>query len=118
MNHLTVRSSTIFISVGDRTDVYRSVDEVPPRLRKRLHETTNGINSATILIADRKGKEELARAMHGLPSGLRSRLAAVLARRREPGESRRPTWRDWRTWVELMLPGAVGLIIWLAFHVK
>lgn len=118
MSRLTVRSSTIFISIGDRTNVYRSVDEVPPRLRKKLEETTNGLNSATILIADRRGREELSRAMRGLPSGLRSRLAATLARRSETGASRWPSWKNWRTWVELLLPGAVGLLVWMAFHYK
>lgn len=118
MNRLTVRSSTIFISVGDRTSVYRSVDEVPPRLRKKLEETTNGLNSATILIADRRGREELSRAMRGMPSGLRSRLASTLSRRSESGDSHWPVWRDWRTWVELLLPGAVGVLIWMVFHYK
>lgn len=117
MNRLTVRSSTIFISVGDRINVYRSAEDVPPRLRKKLEETTNGLNSATILIADRRGRDELARAMRGLPSGVRSRLTAALARLAEPGR-RRGIWREWRTWIELLLPGAVGLAIWMAFHFK
>jgi hypothetical protein len=117
MNRLTVRSSTIFISVGNRINVYRSASEVPPRLRKKLEETTNGLNSATILIADRRGRDELARAMRGLPSGVRSRLAYALTRKSQTG-GRRAIWRDWRTWAELLLPGAVGLAIWLAFHFK
>jgi len=58
MSRVTLKSSTIFISVGNKTEVYRSVEDVPPALRKKLDQSTNGINSATILIADRKGKEE------------------------------------------------------------
>jgi len=118
MSRLTVRSSTIYIAIGNRMNVYRSVDEVPPRLRKKLEETTNGLNSATILIADRRGRQELGRAMRGLPSGIRSRLAFSLAHRGESGEKRWPFWLDWRTWIELLLPGAVGLLVWMAFHYK
>jgi len=70
---VTLKTSTIFISVGSRTRVYRSVDDVPPKLRRRLTESTNGINSATILIADRSGREELMKAVQGRPSQLGSR---------------------------------------------
>ena len=80
MQRVTVKTSTIFIAKGGgKTQVYRSVSEVPPRLRKELEESTNSFNSATILIADRRGREEILRALNGLPSGLRTRLASSLA---------------------------------------
>ena len=75
MQRVTLKTSTIFIAKGDRTRVYHSVDEIPRGLRKKLEESTNGFNSATILIADRRGREEVRRALQGLPSGLRTRLA-------------------------------------------
>src|SRR5918912_3939178 len=105
MERLTVKTSTIFISVGSKTKVYRSVDDVPPKLRRKLQESTTGINAATILIADRKGREEIVKALQGLPSGLRPRS----------GRSVRKTVRrmDWKTWAEILLPGLVGLLIWL-----
>src|SRR5579864_3441048 len=89
MSRVTLKSSTIFISVGNKTEVFRSVDDVPPPLRKKLEQSTNSINSATILIADRKGKEEIVRAIRGLPSSLRSRLSTSLRQeaRREPSSS-------------------------------
>ena len=59
MQRVTVKTSTIFIAKGGKTQVYRSVSEVPPRLRKELEESTNSFNSATILIADRRGREEI-----------------------------------------------------------
>ena len=52
---------------GGAERVYRSVDEVPARLRNRLLKTTNGANSATILIADRNGRKEIDKAMRKLP---------------------------------------------------
>jgi hypothetical protein len=67
MPRVTLKSSTIFISVGNKTEVFRSVDDVPPPLRKKLEQSTNSINSATILIADRNGKEEIVRAIAACP---------------------------------------------------
>ena len=119
MARVTVKSSTIFISVGDKTQVFRSVNDVPPRLRKKLEQSTNGINSATILIADRRGREEIVRAIRGLPSGVRSRVAASL--RKEADRDGKLSSRFgvvWRNWAEILLPGAIGLLVWLLFSMK
>jgi len=69
-----MKSSTILISDGRTDAVYRSVAEVPHKLRKRLLKYTSGMNSATILIADRRGKEELSKAIRRLPGNAQQRL--------------------------------------------
>ena len=119
MARVTVKSSTIFISVGDKTQVFRSVDDVPPPLRKKLEQSTNGINSATILIADRRGREEIARAIRGLPSGVRSRFAASL-RKDADDDSKLPRQVRMllRNWAEILLPAAIGVLVWLLFSMK
>ncbi len=118
MSRVTLKSSTIFISVGNKTEVYRSVDDVPPPLRKQLEQSTNGIHSATILIADRKGKEEIVRAVRGLPSALRSRVSASLGE--EATEPRAGI--QWpalcRNWAEFVMPWAIGFAVWLLFSTK
>jgi hypothetical protein len=69
-----MKTSTILISAGRIDAVYRSVSEVPQHLRKRLLKCTSGINSATVLIADRRGKEELAKAIRRLPGNAQQKL--------------------------------------------
>ncbi|MFL6351707.1 MAG: hypothetical protein ACJ74Z_07635 [Bryobacteraceae bacterium] len=114
MTGLIARSSTIFIAIDTGTHVYRSMAEVPAPLRRKLRSSTTGINSATILIADKRGREELVRALKGQPSEVWSLLAAT-----ESGqvhEPRRPIRRrlpSVRTWLEMFLPVAIGASLWL-----
>ena len=120
MPRVTLKSSTIFISVGNKTEVVRSVNDVPAPLRKKLEQSTNSINSATILIADRKGKEEIVRAIRGLPSSLRSRLTASLrSENRKESSKLSSRWAAlWQDWAEILLPAVIGLAVWLLFTAK
>ena len=68
------QTSTVLISAGGADLVYRSVDEVPASLRTQLLKSTNGTNSATILIADQRGRKEIAKAMKNLPGPAQRRL--------------------------------------------
>ena len=79
MDHGTVKTSAIFIASGDTTSVYRSLEEMPEDLRKKLAAITSSSNCATVLIADRRGIEELERSRLGMAG--RSTGAARLLRR-------------------------------------
>ena len=72
------QTSTVLISSGSARMVYRSVDEVPSKLRNKLLKSTNGANSATILIADRRGRKQIARAMRNLPSLTQRRIMSSI----------------------------------------
>jgi hypothetical protein len=88
MAQLTAKRSTIFIANAKGIQVFHSVGEVPPPLRRKLQETTRSTNSATILIADRQGREELVRALQGEPSSVQCRLAETLrAKQARPSQA-------------------------------
>ena len=105
------------ISAGETAAVYRSVKEVPAPLRRKLLKSTNGLNSATILIADRRGGEEIARAIQNLPSSLQRRFLKPL---REDAEGvaawlLRPTVKTVIAW---LLGAGSMLVIWFVFTHK
>jgi hypothetical protein len=112
------QTSTVLISTGGAERVYRSVDEVPARLRNRLLKTTNGANSATILIADRKGRKEIDKAMRRLPGPAQRRLGHSLLSGEESGllawltPARRKTIAALVLLLALAVVGAVFLYRW------
>jgi hypothetical protein len=110
MDRLTVKRSTVFVAVGKKTRVFRSVEEVPRDLRKRLEESTSGMNSATILIADRRGRAELARAIRGLPSTVESRLANNLRSQRQEAAPPAPRRFQFPRWARFLVPGVLALL--------
>jgi hypothetical protein len=126
MHRVTVKTSTIFIAKRGQTQVFRSVSEIPDKLRKELEESTNSFNSATILIADRRGREEIVKALNGMPSTLRSRLANSLTprpageRASDASVSKAAPVIHFvrRNWLEITLPAAVALIVWAAFNFR
>ena len=125
----TIKRTTVYISIGEKTEVFSAPDEIPAPLRKQLADSTRGMNSATILIADRGGRAEIRKILNGEPSPLKGLLRADFLKRNLGDTSALPkpgpatflhslgNWR-WRQWAELLLPGAVGLGLWLLFTLK
>lgn len=135
----TIKKTTIYINLGEKTQVFQSPEDIPDSLRKKLLASTRGMNSATILIADRGGREEIRKVLRGESSALKSRLrneylresvGDMAARTGEAVTDRlelSPATTDrrlgsndwgWWQWGELLLPGAVGLALWLLFTWK
>ena len=103
-----VKTASILISVGDAEGVYRSVDELPEPLRAKFTVATQGLNSATILIADRRGRQEIARALRKLPQSAQRRLF------RSASDALPQTMRvSVANVVGLLLAGSTGLLVWL-----
>ena len=113
MSGVIARTSTIFIATGERTDVYRSLAEVPLPLRRKLQASTRGMNSATILIADKRGREELVRALKGEPSETWSLLSGAKSRKKPEASPVRRRMPSARTWLEMLFPVLIGASLWL-----
>lgn len=111
-----VKRSLVLISTGKTKAVYGSVDEVPEPLRRQLLKSTGGLNSATLLIADRRGRDQIARAIKSLPEAMQGRLLRLILGEQEPVAA--PPWRPspllLRT-AAALLTGAASWLIWLAF---
>jgi hypothetical protein len=86
------QTSTVLIAAGASRTVYRSVEDVPHKLRSRLLKSTNSSNSATILIADRRGREEIKRAMRNLTGPSQRRLMRSIL-----GSGSAPGLAEWMT---------------------
>lgn len=69
----TLRCATIFVTEGDETVVYRSDEAIPDEVRTKLEQTSSA-GTATIFIANRGGRDELAKRLRGLPSRIQTRL--------------------------------------------
>ena len=102
-----VKTSTILISSGERQTVYRSVEEVPDALKRQLIRSTNGLNSATIVIADRQGRKEIAKAIRNLPGPVSP----------EPAVSRsKPAFVTGAQIIGLVALVAASIIVWFIFR--
>jgi hypothetical protein len=101
---VVMKTSAVLIAAGDGPQVYPSVADVPTGLRRALQESTNGANAATILIADRRGKEEIARALERIGE---SEDATT------PVSGHRLLGLSWRNWIGVAIGFATGAAAWL-----
>ena len=115
METSTYKTSTIFVATGQQTRVFRSIDDVPASLRKKLNENIAGPNCRTLIVADRRGREYLFRALKRASAQDRPVSAS------QPARVRRlvTRWSDLRDcWLEVGLIGLLGIASWALFHWK
>ena len=103
-----IKTSTILISAGETKTVYRSVEDVPDLLKRQLLRSTNGLNSATIVIADRQGRKEIAKAIRSLPAPEKPDSPPASSRLKLPPNVIRSA--------ALILLVAVAALIWVIFR--
>jgi len=96
------QTSTVLISSGGADLVYRTVEEVPTGLRTRLLKSTSGGNSGTIVIADRRGRKEIAKVVGKLPGV-----------RKGPSLSERLTRGRKRGMAAVLALLALALVVWV-----
>jgi hypothetical protein len=125
MSRYTLKSSTVFVSVGEKTRVFRSVEEVPPELKLHFERSKGRLRPRTLLIADAAGREEIVRALQGLPSSLKPRWNAESLKPAHPSLTAgiltpapvKPgtSWTRSQIFGEVALATLIGAAITLAF---
>jgi len=113
-----LQTSTILIAAGDEASgFYRSMDEVPEPLRQMLVQSTNGLNSGTIYIADQRGREQIDRALRKLPNvataPVLTRFSAGVAPHQQVGTPARRSSLS-ALWFGFMVVAFAGAVVWLA----
>jgi hypothetical protein len=109
MERVTHKTSTVIVSIGETTEVFRSVGDLPAGLRKKLVKATTGVNAATILIADENGRKEIVRSLQsGEATAPRSLMDKVA------GSDR---WTR-RHLAEVALVVGIGLCLWALSNLK
>ncbi|MGH9718597.1 MAG: hypothetical protein ACRD8O_00160 [Bryobacteraceae bacterium] len=108
-----VKSSAVLISTAEGEEVYDSVEEVPEDLRQTLANLSKGGLWETFIIADKRGRREIARFLRSLPG---EPLAPAVADQieREP-EPQRRAGRGWLRWLGLLLVVAAAAVVWWQF---
>lgn len=114
MDRIVLKRSTIFVSVGEDLQIFRSMREVPPRLRKKLIECTTAASSEVIIIADRRGKKEIEKALESLPPESRTRFEAAV----KEGKQGAFSLRRFRPWPEILLALITALIVLAAVYYR
>ena len=106
MEQMVHRVSTIVVGEQDRTRVFHSLDEMPAELLQQLQKVISSESSATLLIADERGRQEIMHKLEGGESPLKSRLIESIVRQRRrletPPQKIRIKW--WRV-------GALALMV-------
>jgi hypothetical protein len=118
MQTSTFKTSTIFVATGKRTRVFQSIDDVPTGLRKRLSDNLSGPNTRTLIVADRRGREYLLKALQRVTSGpgLHHPVAIQLEAHHERFSQAWTTAK--RYWLEIALIGLLGAAGWGLFYLK
>ncbi|MBV6432104.1 MAG: hypothetical protein IANPNBLG_02240 [Bryobacteraceae bacterium] len=59
MEKIVQKFSIVYISRGEKTEVFHSTEEIPEDLKKRIARSARGSQVETLLIANDKGRELL-----------------------------------------------------------
>lgn len=109
-----LKTSTILISADQTEAVFHSIYDLPENLRKRFLDSTTGLDATTVLIADRRGKEELAKAIRKLPPRNQRRLLPLIMGGDSGASASRSLFHmSVPQLVGMLLAGTAGVLVWL-----
>jgi len=102
-----MKTSSVRVATGDSEQIYPSLDDVPPEVREKIQSAFGGPHTETIIIADERGRQQIFKAISGLPSHLQKRVMTALGIAPSPGPGRpRPALR-----IGLLAAGLAGLAL-------
>jgi hypothetical protein len=58
------KTSTVLITIGGSDRIYRSIDDAPEELREQMQKAALSCDSASIVIADRAGRDKIEDALN------------------------------------------------------
>lgn len=102
MERVRQKQFVVYIATGEKTEVFRSIDDMPESLRQKLVTVARHSQIDTLVIANDKGRELLQ--SEGLPGSRRERPPA------------NPLSRGLRWAIICMLAGLVGLVMLLVMQ--
>lgn len=113
-----VKTSAVLIATAAESSFYRSVQDVPEPLRRRLIETTSSENSGMIVIADRAGKEQWTEIV----ARREARETQAALPEPQPEEAEGPAARGfvglpWSAWAGVLLFLAAAALIASVFQI-
>lgn len=104
MPRMVHKFSVVYVSTGDKTEVFRSVEAIPQDVRRHIARTARSSQVETLVIANEKGRELLQSQGWNRPDGPRSSL---------PSLSPLLRWS-----IVGLLTAAVGLIVTWMIHFR
>lgn len=104
MERVRQKQFVVYIATGEKTEVFRSVDDMPESLRQKLVRVARNSQIDTLVIANEKGREMLQ--SEGLARQTQSKDA----------EAGNPLSKGLRWAIICMLAGLVGLVMLLVLQ--
>lgn len=103
MQRMVQKFSMVFLARGEKTEIFRSLEEVPDGVRQELAETAKKSQIETLIIANEKGRELLEH--DGMQRG----------RQEQRGFTLKPAAK----WALLaVLAGLVGVVLTIAWSFR
>lgn len=102
MERVRQKLFVVYIASGDKTEVFRSIEDMPDTLRQKLVRVARTSQIDTLVIANEKGREMLQ--------------AEGLARQTRQAPAPNPMSKGVRWALVSMLAGLVGLVALAVWH--
>jgi hypothetical protein len=112
-----VKTSSVMIATASENNFYRSVQEVPESLRRRLIETTNSESSGVVVIADRAGRDHWTDIVAHREAQQTPDAAAVASAEIAAPPARAFAGLSWAAWAGILLFLAAGAMVASVFQI-